>query len=107
MMHFDLNLCSVLVLVFGVKKVTRAPCLLSGDQNDDCVRRRGMNAVRFPRIPSVCVSSGLLLAATVAVLPALHGSALLADQRGLPGPGRSGCWGERTGLSEDFTQHPL
>lgn len=58
-------------------------------------------------MPSACVSPGLLLAATDPVLPAPHGSALLADQRGLPGSGGSGQRGERTGLPEDLPQRPL
>lgn len=44
--------------------------------------------------------SGLVLAARVGLLPALHRPALLADQRELPRAGRPGRWREGARLPE-------
>lgn len=55
----------------------------------------------------VSVSAGVVLAAPVRLLPALHWSALLAHQRELPGEGRPGQQRRRAGLPESLRLHPL
>lgn len=52
-------------------------------------------------------SSGFVLSASVRLLPALRGSAVLAHQRELPGSGSLGQPGQRAGLPQSVSLPPL
>lgn len=56
---------------------------------------------------TLAVSSGLVLAAAVRLLPAQRGPAVLADQREVHGPGSPGPSGSGAGLSGDRSVPPL